>query len=283
MLDKKDKLNFCVGVIWFNPTKEDINRLSILKKCFKKIYIYDNSPISNEKYLSNELMTKKVEYFYNGKNEGISIPFNFIAKRARKYDFLLALDQDTEIEEKAIINLKKYIENNFSKNIGIYCPNIYFEIKPEVNHISDSIQNTITSCSMLNLNIFNKLGGFDKNIFLDGVDREYCFRLKKNNYEIIRINNILIKQNLGKGKKNIFGIYEHSAFRNYYIAYNRWYFIEKYPEYFKQWRKIKYLYLSTIKQMLSVLLCETDKRRKIIAIIKANQNYIRDKRKKKKK
>lgn len=270
---KKNQLKFCVGIIWFNPTPKDVKRLSIIEKCFDKVYIYDNSPVNNKKYLTDYFLSKKIEYFYNGKNEGISIPFNYIAKKAKNYDFLFALDQDTEIKENAIIDLKKYIRNHFNENVGIYCPNIYFKTEPKIDNLSDSIQNTITSCSMLNLDIFNKLGGYDNNIFLDGVDREYCFRLKKYGYKIIRVNNILIKQNLGNGKKNIFGIYEHAPIRTYYITYNKYYFIDKYPGYFKGWKRLKYLNLSNLKQELSIILFEKNKIRKLKLIKKAKDDY----------
>lgn len=274
------QFKFCTGVVWYNPDENAIKRMKMLSETFEKVFIYDNSGNSNYDKITQ---FDNVQYLFNGKNEGISIAFNKIARLAKEFDFLFALDQDTEIKNNAIIELESYINKHFKHNVGIYCPKIYFQDKPQPQDSIDSIQMTITSCSMLNLNIFNKLGGFDNNIFLDGVDREYCFRLKKYGYKIIRINNILVKQNLGNGRKNIFGIYEHSAFRNYYIAYNRRYFIDKYPEYFNKWYRIKYLYLSAIKQMLSILLCETDKRAKIVAIVNANTKYIKNKKKKKNK
>lgn len=268
------KFKFCTGVIWYNPDKNAVKRIKILSEVFEKVFVYDNSENSNYDKVAR---FDNVQYLFNGKNEGISIAFNKIARLAKKFDFLFALDQDTEIKNNAIISLENYINKYFKNNVGIYCPRIYFKDKPQLQDSIDSIQMTITSCSMLNLDIFNKLGGYDNNIFLDGVDREYCFRLKKYGYKIIRINNILVKQNLGNGKKNIFGIYEHSIIRNYYIAYNRCYFIDKYPDYFKHWRKFKYLYLSIVKQFLSIMICEKNKKRKAFAVIKANKDYIKNK------
>lgn len=267
------KKSFCAGIIWFNPDARAFTQLRIVSSCFEKVYVYDNSSVSSKSKV-DKMKLDNIEYFFNKKNEGISIAFNKIVKKCRNSDFLFALDQDTEVSRENISDLQKYINQYFTKNVGIYCPYIYYDNKYKDEPKSvENISFTITSCSMLNLKIFKKMGGYDNNIFLDGVDREYCFRLIRQGYMIQQIGTIKVKQNLGNGRKNIFGIYEHSPIRNYYIAYNRLYFIDKYPDYFKNSRKIKYLYLSTIKQFLSVVLCEKQKLAKIHMIIKANKNY----------
>lgn len=126
---------------------------------------------------------------------------------------------------------------------------------------------------MLNLKIFRQILGYDEKIFLDGVDWDYCIRLRLSGFFIERINSIKVKQNLGFGSQNLFGIYEHSAIRNYYIAYNRLYLVNKFPNYFSGWKKIKHLYLASAKQILSVILFEKNKIMKLKMIKKANKNY----------
>lgn len=267
------KKKFCAGIIWFEPNIHAFEQLKIVSNSFKKVYVYDNSNYSSQDEI-DKLNLKNVIYEFNHKNEGISIAFNKIVNKCQNYDFLFALDQDTEIKKEDIIELQNYINQNYNENVGIYCPDIYFNNK--VRNSNKTIKNvafTITSCSMINLNIFKSLGKYDENIFLDGVDREYCFRLIKNGYLTQQVNTIHVKQNLGNGQKNIFGIYEHSPIRNYYIAYNRRYFIDKYPHYFKGYKRIRYLYLSCIKQVLSVVICEKKKIAKIHMIIKANKDY----------
>ena len=270
---------YWAGIIWYNPDNKAISQLNELIGLFDRIYIYDNSSKSNKFKINKELFKKGFIYVFNGKNEGISKAFNYISSVATKVDFLFTLDQDTEIKREQIIQLENYNNHNFDSKVGIYCPEIIFEAKGTSKVGVQDIQFTITSCSMINLQIFKCLGGYDENIFLDGVDREYCFRLRQANYKIRQVSYIKVKQNLGNGKKNILGIYEHSPMRNYYIAYNRLYYIAKYPEYFKNWYKFKYLYLSTAKQIISVLLCEKNKKEKILAIFRASKDYkkIKDK------
>lgn len=264
---------FCVGVIWFNPDKKAVLRIKELSNIFDKVFIYDNSPNSNISLVPKK---ENVYYLFNGKNDAIAIAFNQIVKKANEYDFLFALDQDTEIHASQIIRLKDYVDQFYKKNIGIYCPDIYFNKKKISDNSIEDIDFAITSCSMINISIFNKIGGYDENIFLDGVDRDFCFRLRNSGYRIRKVGLIKVRQHLGNDRKSILGVYEHSALRNYYIAYNRRYFINKFPNYFKNWNKVKYLYLSEGKQLLNVTFFEKNKISKIRNILKAIKDYKHD-------
>lgn len=261
---------FCVGIIWFNPDKKAVDRIKSLSEIFDKVFIYDNSQNSNADLVTNK---KNVYYLFNGENDAIAIAFNQIVKKASDCDFLFALDQDTEINASQIIKLKDYVVQFYQNDIGIYCPDIYFGKKAMSGSSVEDIDFTITSCSMINVSIFKKIKGYDEKIFLDGVDRDFCFRLRNNGYRIRKVGSIKVRQHLGNDKKSILGIYEHSPLRNYYIAYNRRYFINKFPSYFKNWNKIKYLYLSEGKQILNVTFFEKDKIRKIRSILKAIKDY----------
>lgn len=277
MVFNMKKLKFNAAVIWYNPNRAAIEQLKILSNVFDKVYVYDNSKYSNR---SNIIDYDNIQYFYNGQNEGISIALNNVIYRCCDADFLFAVDQDTEIKEKQIFELKKYIVQNYSDDIAIYCPYIFFNFARSFKKRVETVKFTITSCSMINTSIFKKIGGYDNNIFLDGVDHEYCFRVNSYGYKIIRLNYIKVKQNLGTGKKNIFGSYIHSPIRNYYIFYNRMYFINKYPNYFYGKRKIKKLYLAEIKQALGILLSEDEKKEKLKLLLQARKDYFKkDKRK----
>ena len=265
---------FCVGVIWFNPDKKAIARVKALSEIFDKVFIYDNSSSSNASVIPNK---RNVYYLFNGKNNAIAVAFNQIVKKADNCDFLFALDQDTEINVSQIKKLKDYINQYYQNDIGIYCPDIYFSKKDMSDSSIVDIDFTITSCSMINISVFKKINGYDEKIFLDGVDRDFCFRLRNSGYRIKKVGSVKVRQHLGNDKKSILGVYEHSPLRNYYIAYNRRYFINKFPNYFKNWNKIKYLYLSEGKQLLNVAFFEKDKLSKMRSILKGISDYKHDK------
>ena len=54
--------------------------------------------------------------------------------------------------------------------------------------------------------IFDKIGGFDEKLFIDGVDFDFCIRMRKAGYGILRSNNVYLLQEVGKGRsKSLFG------------------------------------------------------------------------------
>ena len=55
----------------------------------------------------------------------------------------------------------------------------------------------MTSGNLVNLDIYQKIGGYNEDYFIDGIDIEYCLRIKKYNYRIVRLNNIEIIHDLG--------------------------------------------------------------------------------------
>ncbi len=91
----------------------------------------------------------------------------------------------------------------------------------------------MTSGKLLNLKVHRIVSGFEEKFFIDYVDHEYCLRLRKNHFKIIRNNEILLNHSLGTFEVRIFfgkkiGISNHNYIRRYYIARNGLYTVKKY-------------------------------------------------------
>lgn len=274
----------CVGVILYNPQVNEISRINSYIDQVDKVFIYDNSPHSCKALLSEMLESSNYIYLFNGINDGISKAFNTIADDARRdYDYMLLLDQDSDMILSYFDVVKSVL--NDTNRYNIYCSNIHFcdDIDSTMVHIerhSEKLSITdfsITSGTIINLDFFKKLEGLDEKIFIDGVDRDFCLRLKEIGEPIHKINDALIYQTLGTGKKNLFGIYEHSVIRNYYIYRNRLYIINKYSSFFHGGKKFKSLYLSIVKQVLSIVLLERDKIQKLRILKRAKSDYANGK------
>lgn len=277
-MGKKNK--YAVGIILYKPSKDDINNLINYKNIFEHIYIYDNSDINNYANIMSVLGNKQVTYFYNGMNEGISIPFNRMIAESKKIncDFFLMMDQDSIFDLENISILKSIIDKNTDLMNAMFCPNIYFNgsQKDEIEY-DTNVKFCITSGSFVNVDIFLEIGGYDEKLFIDGVDREFCIKLIDKGYGIKKIKKSIMYQSLGDKEKNLLGIYEHSPIRNYYIYRNRLYVIKKYPQKFKGLLKIKSLYLSQMKQIISIFLFETSKFEKLRFIKKAKLDFKKNK------
>ncbi|MEJ7674744.1 MAG: hypothetical protein WKF59_19120 [Chitinophagaceae bacterium] len=149
------------------------------------------------------------------------------------------MDQDTSFSEEAIKNYLLCFEN-FQGKDKVACFGTNFK-KEKVTSIatfqSKNVHRLITSGMLLNLSLYEKIGGFDEALFIDLVDNEYCIAAKKLGYSLIEFSHIYITHNLGKQvyrssikslflikkKKNI-----HTPLRCYYMYRNMLYIKEKY-------------------------------------------------------
>lgn len=272
------QLSFSVGLVLFEPTIDEIKNINKYVYNFKKLYIYDNSEKNNLSTIKNNIAYTNYDYIYNGKNEGMSRALNNLLNLAHNdgFRYIMILDQDSVINSDDIIIMQNYIQNNKDSSVGIFSPHVCFnqsDIKKNNKFDMKYIDFAITSGCFFDVNIYLKLKGFDEKLFIDGVDREYCLKMKFSNYKICEVLNSILLQTLGYGKKNIFGVYEHSAIRNYYIFRNRLYIISKYSFYFKGMNRVRFLYLSIIKQVLSVLCCEHNKISKLKYMRKALKDF----------
>ena len=115
-----------------------------------------------------------------------------------------------------------------SDDIGIVGPS-YFNPKFKKKEDFTVVDSLIQSCSIFPKIVFEKVGYFNENLFIDSVDFEYCLRVLLSKYKIIRSNRVFVSHELGVTKMRYgFSYVEHSALRNYYIARNHKYLTIKY-------------------------------------------------------
>jgi len=262
-------------IVLYNPSiNEIIQNLSLIIDQVDKIYLVDNSDISINESIFNHY--KSVLYISNGGNKGIANALNVGADFAikDKYKWLLMLDQDSKVPANMIIEMLSFYEKHQSFNIGIIAPNVklFNEHLPKIKNNEEYIEVTtaITSGSLLNLEVYKKVGNFDENLFIDQVDHEYCLRLKLNNYKTIFLQNICIEHKLGDtfevklfGKHFVY-VTNHNYMRRYYMTRNSLYIYSVYKHYFPKISKT--IRNNIIKDFLKIIIFEKNKRKKIKSI-----------------
>ncbi len=104
----------------------------------------------------------------------------------------------------------------------------------------DDVTIVITSGALTNLQVWEKLGGFRDDFFIDYVDTEYCLRAKRAGYKILvsagaklyhRLGDKREVKRLGLTLKPTF----HSPLRLYYVARNRVPMVREYALEFPHW------------------------------------------------
>lgn len=263
-------------VVWYNPSKKDIKNIDSYIKSIDKLYIVDNSENgSNESKIPN---SKKVEYIYQNENLGIAKALNIACYKAikEKYKFILTMDQDSCFKSNDVDKMKNKISSLDLSEIGIISP--WHKTKLKLEKPKEEIDyplDVMTSGNILNLDIFQKIGGFKEFLFIDGVDIEYCLNLKKNGYKVMRINSIEMQHDLGDifyrnflGKE--FMCDNHNYLRIYYMTRNYRYIRKEYrniaPEFCDILVKIKGL-------IFKIVFYEKDKFRKLRSIVFGIYDY----------
>lgn len=273
------KISACV--VLYNPGENIFNNVNLILEQIQYLYIIDNSDLDKCKLLFDK---ENISYFKNKGNKGIATALNQAARQAIAdgFNYLLTMDQDSILDPHLIDNYIKYLLSNISDRVGLLSPNYLY--KEYSNNTRQGRNYTVllsmTSGSLLNLTAFKIIGPFVEELFIDYVDFEYCLRLGKKGYNIIKVHNANIYHNLGSMQQRKFlfrkvSITNHSPLRLFYRTRNRFYIYKSYLKDFPVF-VIKDLFVF-INELIKILFYEKSKREKFRWILKGFNYFLKKK------
>jgi rhamnosyltransferase len=235
-----------VVILYYPEESKTLENILSYSQYLDKIYIIDNSEKASS-YIKNNihLLNKNTNYFHDYENKGIAARLNFITELSRDegYQWLLTMDQDSSFSKGVF---QKYLTsfNNFNKSdVAIFGVNFSPAISPIVDDPIEVIS-TITSGSLVNLELNKEIGKYNEDLFIDLIDAEYSYRAIALNYKIISFRNIILNHSLGyiqygRSLKNFRKTPRilHSPVRIYYIVRNSLYMLYRFPDLPVQARK----------------------------------------------
>lgn len=269
----------CV-VILYNPEKVIVENIKSYLDYVDIIYLVDNSQKINKYIYSKLIKYDKLHYISLNSNKGIAFPLNLAAKKAIKdnYQWLLTMDQDSYFTNGSLKNMISYIKNNDTSKTGIITPHHKINKKNIGSNKTETVLTTMTSGNLLNLKIYKLAGDFIEDLFIDSIDHEYCLRLNKLGYKVVKINSSVLNHELGDISRSInflsknLLITNHSFLRRYYITRNSLYVINKYKKEFPGFCFKKLILI--IISFFQILLFEKDKIKKIKFIFRGIMDYL---------
>lgn len=274
-MKKKIKVAGCVTL--YNSDEKVFDSVNTYIEKIDRLYVIDNTPERDIKKQFEQF--KKIVYVPNKENLGVATALNIACNLAIKdgFDFILTMDQDSEFQIGEVDKLIKYVNTNNMTKIGIVSP--WHELNRKKNRPSIEVEEMIevmTSGNLLNLNIYKKIGGFLDDYFIDCVDIEYCMRLNKFGYKVLRLNYCTLNHKLGEAKKYKIGKREvytsnHNYIRKYYITRNTLAFYKEYKQYFKE--RCDYFKRGISSMIRKVIIFEDDKFRKLRSIYRGYKDY----------
>jgi len=187
---------FILVAIYKQKIKHSISLKSILKNdhlirvLFSQVelLIYDNSPKPQNLGIN---LSFPITYYSDIKNGGLSTAYNYAYQLAKlQYDWVLFLDQDTELNESYFLELKRTMEKtNLNKEVVSIVPRIFYgkiNFSPSMvkwGGVHRPVNKNITgeynggelmaigSCTLLKISFINYIGGFSEIFWLDCLDR----------------------------------------------------------------------------------------------------------------
>ena len=156
-------MKLAAGIVLYNPNINILKQsIKELEQIVSSIILVDNN--SNNIYDIAKISSKKILLIKNKKNRGIAEALNQILEIANneKCDYLLTLDQDSILEEIMIKKMLPFLEK---RNVAIVCPRIIDinrDNQKKFNGEYEEVYRCITSGSVMNLKLCNKIGFFIK-------------------------------------------------------------------------------------------------------------------------
>lgn len=190
-------------VILYNFDNNIIENIKTYTQYCKTIYAIDNSDkkINSLKDLKN---IKNIEYIPLGENKGIATALNIGIEKALKdgYEWVLTMDQDSYLKMDILKYYKEILEKE--EKIAVIAPNYNFDRKKLKTFMGvKQVKYVMQSANLINTKIWNEVGKYKEEFFIDVVDYEYCLRCNKKGYKIIQSGEAVLEHSpaITKSKK----------------------------------------------------------------------------------
>ncbi len=179
--------------------------------------IIDNSPTKN----IIEHVSDKVFYHHYPENVGIASAHNLGLKEliSNGCEYVMLLDQDSSIADDQVFRLSSLLvasklEERPLVAIGprIICSFSERSVKPRVQREIAKydelvcVTQIISSGMMIDTSKLELVGFKDENLFIDGVDHEWCWRAKTKDYMVAIAENVEMVHRLGDARKKFAGV-----------------------------------------------------------------------------
>ncbi len=185
-------------VVLYNPEKEDFSNIMSYVGKVDVIYIIDNSAENNARKIREvvPIDDKSIIYRHFPENlglcKGMNVGINELVKCGCKWAF--TMNSDSYFKNDVVKVFRDYVNSHDCRRIAILAPVYTFDRhKASTYNGTRELKRAMMSGNYLNIDVFKKMGGFLEELFVDGLDNEYCIRLRKRKYKIIECGNALME------------------------------------------------------------------------------------------
>ena len=228
-------MNIAAIIVAYHPDKRVIELVASSVKQFEQVFVIFNS----EKTFSFD-SDDKLHIKVNSENIGLSKALNQGVDLALKHldaiDWCVFFDQDTLISPRFRLCLDSSIRSlESTSRVGIIGQN-YVSAGGEktaysVTALTEYRKAIVTSGSAIPSFIFRQIGGFDENLFIEGIDTEFCYRASAAGFPTFVSPDIVMRHGAGQDEVHFLlgrpiNVSGHSPER-YYLQWKNFVYVER--------------------------------------------------------
>jgi rhamnosyltransferase len=263
----------CAVIVTYHPSAKMLENMAKVLAQVQGLVVVDNgSGIDELDPLRVESQTLGFHLIENGENLGVAEALNQGVRWAKSegYPWVILFDQDSRITDSFVRQMFATWESHPERERVCSIHPRYIDpetgVEAGVPFARDSgTVLPMTSGALMPSWIFDRIGWFASEYFIDSVDWEYCFRIRAAGYLVAGSRHTTLLHAAGNPTKTTFLGYtfhpsHHSAVRRYYISRNCIAFYRKYFRLFPG-SVLSRLY-GQLKDTIVCLVAEEDRGRK---------------------
>lgn len=235
----------CGVVVTYHPDEAVLENVrAMVAECDRVIVADNGSSLAAQAALAG---VAGIELIALGQNLGVAAALNAAARRAMETGFrwIVTFDQDSKPQPGMVEALQATATRNPRAAIVVPCiiegsvggsgyrwvrqhPHVRWLFqRAECQDVDlPAVTMAVTSGSLIELETWKMLGGFEESLFIDYVDIDYCLKVVRAGKTIVVSVGAKLEHKLGARQTGVLLGHEfrpthHAAFRHYYIARNR--------------------------------------------------------------
>ena len=263
----------CAVVVTYHPGTRVLDNIVKLLAQVQGLVVVDNGSQPEEiRLLRTTCNNLKCTFIENGENLGIAEALNQGVRWAKNNDFpwVILFDQDSTITSGFVDQLfAAWVSHSERERVGSIHPRYRDRESGKESLVRRTKDggpiSSMTSGALMPVWVFDKIGWFASEYFIDWVDHEYCFRIRAAGYLVADSQEAVLLHTPGNPKQigllgfSCYPTY-HNATRRYYISRNRIVFSRQYFRVFPAW-VLRFLY-DGMRDTVKCFVGEPDRGRK---------------------
>jgi rhamnosyltransferase len=273
----------CAVFVTYFPDEGLLGRVGRVAAQVLQTVIVDNgSSLSCIEQLKRIADSPAIHLILNPRNEGLAAGLNTGIHWAasRGFQWALTLDQDTTVAPDMIETLAALV-NCYSapERLAVVGSNYRHKVNGTLFHETVTGANdfpgremasVLTSGSLVSINVFQAIGRFREDFFVDCVDHEYCLRARSRGFHVVLTSKPVMEHSIGHvtGHRLLWrtvNTSNHPPVRRYFTIRNMLILTKEY--FAKEPRWIVYALWGLIKSVILICFFEKDRMTKLRYIL----------------